>query len=140
MKYKLDDIDKKQSFKVPEGYFEDLPLKIQTRIQKKEKHTSVRLPSWKFALAASILVLLVTYFVVDQKPPSAEMMLAEVSQDELIAYLDNMDLDLEDITNTFHETSSELEFDEMDGLEELDMNKSDLNDLLLEYDLNEDYL
>lgn len=140
MKYKLNDIDKKQPFKTPEGYFEDLPLKIQTRIQKKEKHTSVRLPSWKFALAASILVLVVTYFIADQKPLSAEMMLAEVSQDELIAYLDNMDINLEDITTTFQETSNELEFEEMNGLEELDMNEGDLDDLLLEYDLNEDYL
>jgi hypothetical protein len=140
MNYKLDDIDKKQSFKVPEGYFEDLPLKIQSKIQKKEIHSNVLLPSWKFALAASILVILVTYFIADQKPPSAEMLLAEVSQEDLIAYLDNIDLDIEDLTSTFQESTEELDFENLDGLDQLDMNEEELDDLLLEYDITEDYL
>ncbi len=68
------------------------------------------------------------------------MLLAEVSQDELIAYLDNMELDLEELTTTFQETSGGLELEEINGLEELDINEGDLDNLLLEYDLNEDYL
>ena len=35
MKYKLEDIDKKLPLKVPEGYFEELPMKIQARVQEK---------------------------------------------------------------------------------------------------------
>lgn len=140
MKYKLDDIDKKQSFKVPDGYFEELPLKIQTKIQPKKKHTQVTLPSWKFALAASILVILVTYYVADQKPASAESLLAEIPQSELIAYLDNMELDMEDLATMYTESSEDIEFENLDGLNELDMNEEELDDLLLEYDINEDYL
>lgn len=140
MKYKLDDIDKKQSFKVPEGYFEDLPLRIQTKIQKKKKHSQVLLPSWRFAFAASILVILVAYFIADQTPTSVERLLADIPQDDLIAYLDEMELDMEDLTRVYQETSVSFELDELDGLEELELDEEEMDDLFLEYDLNEDYL
>ncbi|MFK7953053.1 MAG: hypothetical protein AB8B73_09420 [Ekhidna sp.] len=140
MKYKLDDIDKKQPFKVDDSYFEDLPLRIQTRVQKENQHKQAVLPSWKFAFAASVLICIISFFVLNQEPDTAEKLLAEIPQDDLIAYLDNMDLELEDITTALGETSNDSDLNEMDALEELDMDEMEMDDLLLEYDLNDDYL
>lgn len=140
MNHKIDDIDKKNNFKVPEKYFEDLPLKIQTRIHKDEKKNQYAFPLWKLAVAASMLIFLVTYFIIEEQPTSADALLAEVSQEELIAYLDEIDIDLEEITSTFQETANDFDLDMVDAFESLEVDEEDLDELMLEFDLNEDYL
>jgi hypothetical protein len=125
---KLEDIPKKTIFEVPDGYFERLPMKIQAKVEiAAEAHS---LPIWNLALryalpVAIVAVALVYYF----KPVSikTEDLLAEVSNEHLVAYL------------------SESEISEHDLLEIINFNESDadslsqhLNDTLLgDFDVNE---
>lgn len=141
MKYRLDDIDKKNKFEVPEGYFEDLPMKIQQRIeQEKKSPQTIQLPVWSMALAASILLILSFVFIFNENEQSAEELLAEISQEELIAYVDYFDLDVYDIASAFPEDAELIEFEEMEMLDGLDMEDSSLDEILNEYNLEDELL
>lgn len=140
MKHKLDDIDKKEVFKVPDGYFEDLPMQIQKRITETPKRQTLRIPSWSLALAASILLLLTFIFIFPNNNPTAEELLAEISQDEIVAYLDLIDLDEYDIASAIGDEANELNFEDTNVLDGIDLEDQSIDDVLLEYDLEDEYL
>lgn len=143
MKQKLDDIDKKEVFKVPEGYFEDLPLKIQQRVSTERQPQRLRVPAWSLALAASVLLLVTFIFILPESTPNTEELLAQIPQDEIIAYLDQIELDEYDIASAIGEITDELDFENTDMLDGIDLEFNDdesIDDVLLEYDLADEYL
>ncbi|SNS79327.1 hypothetical protein SAMN05421640_1255 [Ekhidna lutea] len=140
MKYKLDDIDKNEVFKVPDGYFEDLPLKIQNRIQVEPPVSRSKRAVWSLAMAASMALIVTFVFINPGDDPTAEELLAEVSQDELIAYLDYVELDEYDIASTFEGEDGMFEFEDSNVLDGIDLDNQALDDVLLEYDLEDEYL
>ena len=140
MKYKLDDIDRKKAFKAPDGYFEDLPLKIQKRVEG-ERNTSVRyaVPKWSLALAASLALIVTFFFISQNNGPSPEEMLAEVSRDELVAYLAHLDLDEYEIATAFDE-DVEIFDEETNVLDGIALKDQSIDDVLQEYDLEDEIL
>ena len=140
MKYKLDDIDKKETLKVPEGYFEDLPMKIQQRISQEEKPQGFSVPSWSLALAASLLLIVTFVFILPEAEPSAEELLAEISQEEIVEYLDLLELDEYDIASAIGEDEEAFEFEDTNVLDGIDLEDQSIDDVLLEYDLADEYL
>jgi len=141
MKYKLDDIEKKKVFDVPESYFEDLPMKIQKRI---ESETSGKVafawPKWSVALAASLTLIAVFLFVIPSNDVNAEDLLASVTQEELIAYLDEIELEEFEIIAALGDNPSVFDFEETEGLDDIDLEDQSIDDMLLEYDLEEELL
>jgi len=95
---KLEDIPKKNIFEVPDGYFDRLPMKIQARVETtKEIHS---IPVWNFALRYALPVViaglaLVYYF--RPRPNQTEDLLASISNENLIAFLDESDIDESDL-------------------------------------------
>lgn len=139
MTKKLDDIEKKADFQVPEGYFEDLPLRIQKQIEtEKPQSKSIRVPAWSYALAASVLLVMSFLFLFDGDQNTAEDMLAEVSEEDLTAYIEEMDLDAYDLATAFPESTDELEFDDVEMMEGLELEDQSIDDILLEYNLDEE--
>lgn len=89
---------KKNIFETPEGYFDALPERLQERIRQKEQEKKVfSFPQWTYAAAASVLLLLVVgifFFQPADQPAeniaseqNIEQLLASVSEDEIIDYL-----------------------------------------------------
>jgi len=125
---KLEDIPKKNIFEVPEGYFDRLPMNIQAKVETAgETHS---LPVWNLALRYALPIAIVAIAMVYYFKPTSyqtEELLAEVSNEHLVAYL------------------SESEINEHDLLEIVNFNDSDadslsqhLNDTLLgDFDVNE---
>ncbi|WP_462249157.1 hypothetical protein [Ekhidna sp.] len=140
MKYKLDDIEKKEAFKVPDGYFEELPLKIQQRVSNEKKTYGFNVPSWSLALAASLLLVVTFVFVLPGNEQSAEELLAEISQEEIVAYLDQIELDEYDIASAIGDDVNDLEFENTNILDAIDLEDQSIDDVLLEYDLGDEYL
>lgn len=141
MKHKLDDIDKKEVFEVPKGYFEGLPMKIQKRIDAERPISKQSfIPKWRLALAASLVLVITFVFVFNNDEPSPEEMLAEVSQDELVAYLDLLELDEYEIASAFDEDLDIFETEDTNVLDGIDLGDDAINDVLLEYDLEDEYL
>jgi hypothetical protein len=125
---KLGDIPKKNIFEVPDGYFERLPLKIHGKVETAvETHS---LPIWNLAIRYALPAIIVAVALIYYFKPSSyktEELLADVSNEHLVAYL------------------SESEINEHDLLEIINFNESDadslsqhMNDTLLgDFDVNE---
>jgi len=103
---RLEDIDKKNVFRVPEGYFDQLPTVIQSRIA--EKHSGVRfgIPRivWQYAAPALVVIAAFFWFYPSFQPAAGVSgmesgeLIASVDTESLIAYLEvSEDLEFEDI-------------------------------------------
>ncbi|MBT1701667.1 hypothetical protein [Chryseosolibacter indicus] len=130
---KLEDIPKKQIFAVPEGYFEKLPSKIQDKIiSPRVNHVSF---FWRWRLQYAVPLLAIATLIIFLLKPSPatispEEMLASVSTEELISYLDETELSSDEIFAI-------IEFSDTDAEEiENEAFQFQINDLMLE-DLNE---
>ncbi|MCW5911295.1 MAG: hypothetical protein KIT62_09490 [Cyclobacteriaceae bacterium] len=92
---KLEDIPKKDPFKAPDGYFDQLPGIIQARITKPKSHT-IWIPVLKFALPVVAFIAAGVFWFSDQATQPFEDQLAGINTEELIAYLDNTEFAWED--------------------------------------------
>lgn len=127
---RLDDIPKKQVFTVPDGYFEDLPMRIQARIQKPESRSSW-IPEFNLALKFALPVVLVGVIsvVVWINLPKTEDALANldaVPTEQLLAYLEADEISTEEIIengnftnaviNSLYQQPEEFTSNELDEL------------------------
>jgi hypothetical protein len=90
---KLDDIPQKSIFEVPEGYFDQLPMKILARLEKPERTRSVSV--WRFSLRYALpLVVIVFTLVYLLRPQSIETeeLLASIADEHLVAFLDESEI------------------------------------------------
>ena len=114
---KLEDIPKKDVFKVPEGYFEDLPTVIQSRVAEQRKEKAF-IPGLSLALryALPVVVLgVIGYFWLGPKAEqkSAESILATIETEDLVAYLNETDLTTEELLESVQLDASDV--DELEG-------------------------
>ncbi|MEP1094623.1 MAG: hypothetical protein ABJG78_05905 [Cyclobacteriaceae bacterium] len=138
---KLDDIEKKsQPYSVPEGYFEDLPMKIQGRISQQKKESWIKMPAVKLAFAAGAMLAIVMSVVFVNQSVTPEDLLADIPEEELLAYIDMLQIDENDILAAFEGSVESIDFFDANGLEDLELEDEYLDDLLIEYDLSDDYL
>ncbi len=133
---KLEDIPKAQPFKVPDQYFEDLPMRIQARIQKPE-HKSVWAGEWSLALKLAIPVLVIGIGAlvfwpsvkIDSDPIAN---LDSVPTSELLAFLESDEITVEEIIE--NGTFTDASLDHLYGQDDID--SKDLNEVLEQYDFN----
>ena len=114
MARKLNDIPKKEIFKVPEDYFTELEKKIDRRIDAKPAGKVVSFYSehrYELAgLAAAAAIALLVIFVPWQNSgpaPDVTAMIAEIPAEDCLAYLEYSDLTIEQIIGSA--TEQELE-------------------------------
>lgn len=115
---RLDEIPKKTLFEVPEGYFEKLPGRIQDRISGQEpSRWPIVGPAWgkfgvRYALPMAILVA-VGLFILNNRPElSPEDVIAGIESDQLVAYLQDTEINTDDLLETVN-----LDADEVINLE-----------------------
>ncbi len=136
---RLEDIPKKQSFKVPDGYFDDLPMRIQARIQEAEKKPSWSwMPAPSFALKLAFPVILVGVVSVvlwnnlsSNKDPFAK--LDSVPTEQLLAYLESDEITTEEIIENATFTNSTINTLYQQDEE---VPAEDLDELATQYDFN----
>jgi hypothetical protein len=104
---KLEDIPKKNIFEVPEGYFEKLPGIIQARVANPEP-TRWFVPSLKFALPILAFVAVGIFWFTSQTGKSIEEQLSGIQTEQLIAYLDDSDLTMDDLAETVTWSDTDL--------------------------------
>lgn len=94
---KLEDIPKKNIFQVPEGYFDELPGRVQARISAGNVS---RATSWswttalRYALPSLVAVALFAGWWLKNDAPEgdAEAILASIETEQLAAYLEEYEL------------------------------------------------
>ncbi len=133
---KLEDIPKNHPFKVPDGYFDNLPGIIQSRVAEKSEVLEAK-PYFRYALQYAlpvvVLAIVAVVYLYPTNPQDVDPMLASVSTEELVAYLeqseitteellDEMDLDSESV----EAIESEVYFNDIENLDELDLDLDNL--------------
>lgn len=134
---KLEDIPKKEVFNTPDGYFDSLPTRIQSRIQEKNggrESRRVFQTGWKLALPAVVLMAMgVFWFTSGDQLNDAESVLASVETTDLVAYLDDSELSVEELIEAADFNAEDL--DEIEGevydLHQLDLDSIDIDKLEL---------
>jgi len=142
---KLEDINKDNIFRVPNRYFDELPGRIQARIPQKEVR-SRPVFTWKLATAVLVPAMIVLFFLVytgslDDKTrfDDPEVMIAQVSTEDVISYLELTDISAEEILEQVAYGEFDLSIDEDIPLlwEELDIDEEGYDAIMDHYDLNE---
>ncbi|MBK5278441.1 MAG: hypothetical protein JJE09_06225 [Bacteroidia bacterium] len=134
---KLEDIPKKAIFEVPDGYFDKLPGIIQSRIAETEpsrERTSYFVWSLRYALPALVLVVASIFMYQNyyrNTPSDAESMLASIGSQDLVDYLDEDEVSIEEILDGVN--IYELNPDELNTME-LDFSDADLLELSEEFE------
>ncbi len=113
---KLENIPKKQVFDVPDGYFEKLSSTIQTRVAEKESRrltTFFALPVMiRYALPALVLVAIGVFWFQNDSQNDAESILASVSTEDLVAYLNDSEISTEELMN-----AADFDAEDLDDIE-----------------------
>jgi len=136
-KIKINELKKGNIFKVPNGYFEELPSLVQARVLEHagSKQGWLSLPSVRWAAVATPALAVIMYFVifkgpVEPTPVNIDDLLAQVETNDLIACLEDSDLtDAELISGLalesfeIDEITDELYFEDIDiiDLESIDL-------------------
>jgi hypothetical protein len=135
---KLEDIPKKHPFNVPDGYFDRLPGIIQSRVAEKSEVKETR-PyfryAFQYALPVIALAIVAVIYLTPSTPQTIDAMLASVSTEELIVYLEESEITADELLESMDLNAENVEaieselyfnFDELDNLNELE---SELNNL-----------
>lgn len=139
MKYRLDDIaKKKEPFSVPDRYFEELPLKVQQKIAEKPRQSVLHLPVWSYATAASVLLLLTTYMLWGTGGGAVDDLLGDISNEDLIAYLQETELDESDLILALEGVDDNELLENIELLNGLELQNQPIDEMYLEYDLEEE--
>lgn len=99
---RLEDIPKKQAFKVPDGYFDELPMRIQARIAA-ESPKPIYLTIGKLTMRYALPILFVGIISValwdnfSSKNTDPIAALDSVPNEQLLAYLEADEISLEEI-------------------------------------------
>jgi len=131
---KLEGLQKKQVFSVPDGYFTDLPSIIQSRaVKPKSTPTYIWSVAWRVALPVVALAMMLVYFGVriNNNDIDVQAMIDDISTEELVSYLTESDITTEELLSLID--INELDVDGIidEDIKLLDDNEWD--DLLNDY-------
>lgn len=135
---KLENIPKKNIYKVPDGYFDKLPMKIGARIETrstKEQEQSYLRYALHYALPS--VVLMVVSFLVFRADtqPSADTLLSSVSTEQLIAYLEDSNLTTEELLDNFEFDALSVEGIEQEVYSPFELDSIELDLLTDEFEV-----
>ncbi len=130
---KLEQIEKKNIFEVPEGYFDALPMAIQKRVESKEQKT-FSLPSFVFGFKYSFPVLFVTIATVFiyksyYGSTSPNNLLEGVNSETLAAYLSESEITEEEIIKSVNDAQFDFQSAPANSLETIDFEETTLDKL-----------
>lgn len=126
---RLDDIPKKSLFEAPEGYFEKLPGRIQARIARPEPDPAWGRLALRYALPVVLLAAAAVLVLTNRDNLSPEDLLAQVDSEQLVAYLDETDLNSDDLLDAVPLDEAEAESLEADALGDLVIDENVLEEV-----------
>ncbi|TDB64617.1 hypothetical protein [Arundinibacter roseus] len=135
---RLEDLKREVPFKVPEGYFEELPSIIQARIPEKSQESPLISWSWQrsvaLAGALSLFIALIWITYPQQQGPIGQDTLSQVSDEAILEYLESEDISYYDLSENgvvqkaFGTDSTVIHY--LDGLDDATL-MNQLDDALL---------
>jgi hypothetical protein len=148
--FKLEEFPRENMYKVPDGYFDELPGIIQQRVTKKSESSGWREiflnpdNGWKAALAVAVIALVMVFSGVFNNKTyegSVEDILAEVSLEDLIQYVEYSDISTEEILAELDFSDYEMNYlmgEDIQLLDESEYEELDMLDLYEVYGIEEE--
>lgn len=136
---KLEDIPKMNVFEVPEGYFDHLPGIIQARVAEGKKETpwSPALGfSLKYALPVLVVGLAVFFYLNVADVQSTEELLASIDSEQLVSYLEESELNTDDLLESVPLNDEEADVIHESSIEEINADEVDIEDLSDEFGID----
>jgi hypothetical protein len=135
---RLEDIEKKQYFEVPDGYFENLPLKIQERVARPQARLQwFQAPALRYAVPVAIIAV-AGWLWLKPNAASIEDQLSDIHESELITYLNESEVVSEDLEDEVSWRDEDINDLEERVLNSFDANDDALKDLIEEYRIEAD--
>ncbi|MDN4164856.1 hypothetical protein QWY31_05045 [Cytophagales bacterium LB-30] len=140
---RLEQRERKDYFAIPEGYFDELPIKIMERLPVSRESKAWN-QLWFWQLSGSLFltaVLLIGYWLIPtQMPLNAESLLAEVPREAIIEYIQNQGIGTDEIMENI--SLEEVEFDEVYLLHDVGpfFDKKNIDRLLEQYQTTDELL
>jgi len=132
---KLEDIPKKTPFKVPEGYFDQLPTTIQARMSEGQCSPMRSVVNFSLKFALPVVALIVAGIFWLRPGPSVLDQLEDIDTEQLALYLASTDrVDLEDVHENMGWTEAELDALQDSVYSNMEY-KENLDDILEDIDL-----
>ena len=132
---RLEDIPKKTLFEVPEGYFEKLPGIIQARVAAKEPARAWGTLALRYAMPTVALIAVAVFFWQGPTPSSTEDLLASIDSEQLVAYLQESELNADDLLESIALDPDEINAIEEGAMEDIDMDDVDIEELESEFEV-----
>src|SRR5262245_47998646 len=134
---RLDEIPKKSLFEAPEGYFERLPGRIQDRLSKPQAEGAEA--AWgrlalRYALPVVILASAALFVLTREPAGSPEEVIASLETEELVAYLQETDVNIEDLLESIPLDGAEVDVLEADALGDFGLDDDAVDALVDEFD------
>jgi len=142
---KLEDIKKKNIYSVPDRYFDQLPTRIQSRVNEKKPVWGLSL-SWNLTLRvagpALAVILIIFYFSISNNTgQSTDDLLAQVTTEDMIAYLETTDITTDEIIEGLDFSTIDLDFyEEGPIMQNMEMSDEEYDALFDEYGIDGDLL
>lgn len=143
--FKLDNLEKRNIYTVPDRYFDELPSIIQAKAV--EKKPFYQLPAFnlglKLALPTAFVLIFVIYsgfFKSEQLPVgNFDTLISEVTTEDLVAYLGDSDISTQEIIDyvSLDDFALESMIDETDILINDDLEDTDINEMIDDLELYE---
>ena len=143
---KLEDIKKENIYQVPDGYFDNLPMRIQSRISDNKEPAFFPTINWNLAVKVAIpslivvVALVLTFFNrnINSSYHDVETILAQVSSEDLVDYLQTTDISLDEILDEIQYADIADEFaNENLLLDDEELSNELYDELIQEYGINE---
>jgi hypothetical protein len=113
----LENAPKNHPFQVPDGYFDRLPAKIQSRLQEDRPvvaHAPFGRYAWKLALPVVLVMVAAVFYLKPFASADAETMLASIETQDLVAYLEQSDLTTEELLESIDAGAVDLDVDALE--------------------------
>lgn len=131
---RLDEIPKKTLFEAPEGYFEKLPGRIQARIAKPEPEIAWGKVAVRYALPLVVMGAAAVFFLTSRPSLSPEEVIASIDSEQLVAYLEDAEVNTDDLLDVISLEPTEVESIEMDALGDFLMDETTAEEWVDGYD------
>lgn len=131
---RLDEIPKKTLFEAPEGYFEKLPGRIQARITEPEPEIAWGKVAVRYALPLVVIGAAAVFFLTNRPALSPEEVIAGIESEQLVAYLEDSEVNTDDLLDVISLEPTEVESIEMDALGDFLMDETTAEEWVDGYD------
>ncbi len=143
-KINLEHLKKENVFQVPDQYFETLPELINEKVKKNNSQSGTKVirMTFRYALPVAAMVVVAIYLGIFSQSTDesleVEDMIANITVEELYDYLENSEISTDEIIASLDNEELDLDFNDgsINLIDDLDLTDENMEMIIDEFDLD----